>query len=224
MTTRGDLRDLCRRRLADEIEPVNWSDLQINQWVIDAIADYSNFFPRTLTKDITLSAGTHEYPFEGMTGVRSILRIEYPKSQDPKVYLERRDIRSPAGWHGKAVYDVLGDPPAILVLGPGNWATGAKTAVTYLADHDYPDDDADAITVPDLHIELLVLFVRMAALQEAHHKETRNPMTNVLLVGTLSLDASRAEREYRTKIEQFLAAWQPGSGMVSWGDDIGRVY
>jgi hypothetical protein len=81
------------------------------------------------------------------------------------------------------------------------------------------------ITVPDLHVEILVLFVRMVALQEAHHKETRNPMTNVLLVGTLSLDASRAEREYRTKIEQALSAWQPGSGMMSWeGDKKGRIY
>jgi len=45
--TRQDLRDLCRRRLGDETVPYKWSDLQVNQWINDAIADYSVHFPRT---------------------------------------------------------------------------------------------------------------------------------------------------------------------------------
>jgi hypothetical protein len=127
--------------------------------------------------------------------------------------------------HPGAVYDVVGDPPATIILGPGDWATSAVAAVTYLAEHDYPDDDADVLTVPDLHIEILALFVSMAALQEAHDEETQNPKTNTLIVGTLSLDASWVEREYRKKVEDYLTAWQPGSGMMSWeADEKDRIY
>jgi len=61
-------------------------------------------------------------------------------------------------------------------------------------------------------------------LLEVRDKETKNPKTNTLIVGTLSLDANRAEREYRAKVNEFLTAWQPGSGMMSWEDGGGRVY
>ena len=44
MTSRLDLRNLCRRRLGDLTTPTHWSDLQINQWINDAVADYSLLF------------------------------------------------------------------------------------------------------------------------------------------------------------------------------------
>ena len=47
MTSRLDLRNLCRRRLGDLTAPTHWSDLQINQWINDAVADYSLYFPRS---------------------------------------------------------------------------------------------------------------------------------------------------------------------------------
>jgi hypothetical protein len=55
--------------------------------------------------------------------------------------------------------------------------------------------------------------------------QSDDPKANTLIVGTLSLDANRAEREHRTKVNEFLAAWQPGSGMMSWeADKKDRIY
>ncbi len=63
MTTyyRIDLRTLCRRRLGDLTTPYKWSDEQINQFINDAIADYSMHFPRVQTQTISCSDDTREY-------------------------------------------------------------------------------------------------------------------------------------------------------------------
>lgn len=52
---RIDLRRLCRRRLGDLTTPYKWSDEQLNQWINNAIADYSLHFPRVQTQTISCS-------------------------------------------------------------------------------------------------------------------------------------------------------------------------
>lgn len=97
--------------------------------------------------------------------------------------------------------------------------------ITYLADHDYPSDDDDTITVPDKLLELVVLFVRMTALQEQENEETQDARTTTLLVGTLGLNANRAAREYRQKAAEYQKAFEPGSQVVSWrSEDRDRIY
>ena len=61
MTTRSDLRRLIRRRLGDNASPTQWSDLQINQWINDAIAEYSIHFPRKLDAAIPCIDGQRGY-------------------------------------------------------------------------------------------------------------------------------------------------------------------
>jgi hypothetical protein len=224
MSTREDLRNLCRRRLSDTTYPVHWSDVKINQWINDAIADISNYFPRQATLSLSLTSGTQEYSLSATTNPRAILSVEYPDDQEPPEFLEQRNEHDKRGLSGK-YYAVRGVPPATIWLGPNDWTTGDTATVTYLADHSYPSDDSDTITIPDKIIELVVLFVRMVALQEVADEETQDPRTTTLIVGTLGLNANRAEREYRTKITEYQKAIEPGSQVTSWQyDEHDRIY
>jgi len=225
MTTRISVHDLCRRRLGDLESAPEFSNLQINQWINDAIADYSVFFPRELSGDLTLTTGTHSYSMSTLTGLKRVLKVEYPKGEDPPEYLVKSvEKDSPSSFYGSYCYDLLDEPPSTIILGP-DVTTGQKATITYQADHDYPAADSTVLTVPDRHLELLVLFVRMAAAQEISAKQNMDPQVTTLLSSTLSTHANRCEREYRTKLGQFLAADSPGGQMTSWDmDDHGQVY
>ena len=226
MTDRENLRELARRRLADTTDPVHWSDLQLNQWINDAIADYSVYFPRLLTYELKLVADQYEYSLAGLTNPWHIVRVEYPVSDDPPSYLTRRRVTDKRGFRGGYYYDVLGTPPATLVIANGDWATNDDCVVTYEADHAYLDEDTDTCTVPELHLELILLFVRMAALQEEAARETQDPRTNTLILGTLGLNAGRAEREYRAKLGEFLRQTGMTAQVAGWAmpDGGDRVY
>src|SRR5512135_379203 len=91
--TRGQLRDLCRRRLGDLAVPYKWSDLQINQWINDSIADYSIHFPRRATLKFDCTTGVHAYDLP--PDCQAVLRVEYPHGEDPPEYLQPGDSASP---------------------------------------------------------------------------------------------------------------------------------
>jgi len=223
MTTRLDLRDLCRRRLSDTTGTVYWSDEKVNQWINDAIADYSNHFPYETGYELSLTAAVHKYALTSLVKPRSILAVEYPVSQDPLKYLTWRDINDSRGFFDGDYYYVVGVPPTHIILGPGSWATAAKAQITYLADHVYPADDATVTTVPDLHLELITLFVVTCAMQDVLSVQSQNPAQNSFTIGTLALNMNRASREYMTKMEEYKATWQEGSKVRKW-DDFDRVY
>lgn len=219
MTTRADLNNLCRRRLADMTSPVEWSDIQINQWINDAIAEYSIHFPKEVTGfTITTTADQREYSLSSATGIQHITRVEYPQGDDPPTLLTWRDKQDPRGFWGGPYYDFEGSPPSTLIIGEKPSAN-ETIEIDYLADHDYLDDDSDTVSVPDLHLELIVLFVRMAAMQELAAEEAKNPDTTTLMANTLALNAFRAQREYRTFLEQVKAS-QANSTFINWSSII----
>jgi hypothetical protein len=204
---------------------VHWSDLQINQWINDALADISNYFPAQREYTLALAIGTRKYGLSShLVNPRAILKVEYPVDEDPPAYLEYRDIHDTRGLYGD-YYAVIGTPPSEIILGPDDWGVGDTVVITYLGDHDYPEEDSDTITLPDKLLELVVLFVRMAALQEQADTETQDPRVTTLIVGSLGLNASRAEREYRTKVAEYQRLLEPGSQTASWKIDAwDRVY
>jgi hypothetical protein len=229
MTTRLDLRNLCRRRLGDLTAPYKWSDLQVNQWINDAIAEVSLHFPRLVTLEIETETGQQVYALPA--GFRGVIHVEYPAGNDPQTYLQPRDPRSPR-WAGSACYAVLrrrdatpdeeGEPAnadeLLLSIDPQD---GETIRLAYLAEHSYLDDDADLNSVPERLLELLVLFVRWAAYQELAASESSDPDPTSLVSGTLELNAARAERLYRKQLQEALLAEGEG-GVVEW--EVERVY
>ncbi|MCZ7568972.1 MAG: hypothetical protein M5U01_10350 [Ardenticatenaceae bacterium] len=215
MTTRAALNALCRRRLSDTAAPLTWSELQLNQWIVDAVAEYSLHFPRTLTATIAAVVDQHEYSLSAYSGLQTVLKVEYPAGEDPPAYLERADEAGALPFYTGDCYDLWGDPPATLVIGPSP-AAGETIAITYAADHDFPDDDADTLTIPDRHLELIVLFVRWAAAQEREANEAKDPDPTTILLSMLSEATGRAERAYLARLKAYKAQSGQPTRFVRW--------
>jgi hypothetical protein len=223
--TRQSLRDLCRRRLGDLDLPYKWSDLQINQWINDAIADYSIHFPRRVELKLDCTLDTHSY--ELPADCHGLLSVEYPQGQDPPEYLQPADRFADGFYACDDLYDFL---PSHDQDSPGKlWISANPTAaqdinLIYLADHDYPDDDADEITVLERHYELILLYVRWAAYQELACSESSDPDPTSLALSTLELNAYRAQRLYLQALEKAHKA-EAHSAMATWKmDRWNRIY
>lgn len=224
-TTRQSLRSLIRRRLGDSASPTHWSDLQINQWINDAIAEHSIHFPRKLNVTIACSDDDRAYdlPFNFLGAVS----VEYPKGEDPPQYLYRSENTRPNFWQVDGYYDIVrrddsGDVDEIWIS--ENPTAGEEIEIIYLAEHAFLDDDSDECSVLDRHLELIVLFVRWTAYQELASSESSDPDPTSLQSGTLELNAFRAERAYRSMLKRISAA-ESESAAATWSmDRFDRVY
>ena len=219
MTTRIELNTLIRRRLNDQAAPQRFTDEQINQWINDAIEEYSRYFPRAKTATISTTANDRTYDLPG--DYRGILSVEYPTGDDPPSYLERRDFRHPNFWLEDGFYDVVHRTDA------GNldevWisqkpAAGQTITVEYLGDHDLVDDDTDTTSILDLHLEVLILHVRWSATQAMATAEAANPDPNNIMMDRYEANVTRAERTFYRKIEE-LQKVLTESGMNVWPMD-----
>lgn len=214
-STRSELNDLMRRRLSDHTAPYTWSDIQINQWINDAIADYSQHFSEsTIQQTINCVADQREYSLSSYTGLTDITRVEYPADEDEPDLLEFRRTTDPRGFYGGEFYDVLGNPPQVLIIAEEP-DSGDTIEIDYIADHDYLDDDTDVCTVPDGHLDVLVNHVRWSAAQERLNKELQNPDRTSITLNSLSLEAVRAERIYSNVLKRYIRA-NSESSSIQW--------
>jgi len=217
--TRSQLRDLVRRRLGDDSVPYKWSDLQVNQWINDAIADYSVHFPRTITLKIDCTAGTHYYNLP--LDIKTVISVEYPKGEDPPEFLTLSDRLLPEFFESDTLYCV--EPSIDAVTAGLLWISSDPLAtedinLIYQGDHAYLDDDADAVTVIDRHLELIMLYVRWAGFQELATTESSNPDPTSLALSTLELNAYRAQRLYYQSMNEAEKA-ESRSAAAQWTMD-----
>ena len=219
MTTRIELNTLIRRRLNDQVAPQAFTDEQINQWINDAIEEYSRYFPRQKTTTQTTTANDRQYDLPA--DYRGIVSVEYPTGDDPPTYLERRDYRHPDFWLEDGFYDVVhrSDANNLDELWISQKPAAAQTiTIEYLGDHDLVDDDTDVISTIDLHLEVIVLHARWSALQALASGEAANPDPNNVMLDRYEANVSRAERSYYRKIEE-LRRVEAESGMNAWPMD-----
>lgn len=219
--TRQDLRDLCRRRLGDLSVPYHFSDLQINQWINDALADISQRLPRLLETELTTLVGLHAYDLP--TGLRAVVRVEYSAGQDPPALLSRLERAASDFYHSPRFYDVQksGSAEASRLWLSADPAGAETIWVTYQAEHDSLDDDSDVTSLPERHLELVMLYVRWAAYQELASGESMDPDPTSLALGTLELNAYRAQCLYLTALNDACLV-ESESAVIGWGE--GRVY
>ncbi len=217
MTTRQEVNQLCRRRLGDQQAPFAFSDLQINQWIHDALAELSQLFPRTLYAEFTLQAGQTAVNLSGLEGFQTVLRVEYPLGMQPPRFLQRISRSRTAVFNGRPTYDLDWGQAGgwLLVLGiPAQG--GEKLGLTYQADHLYPADDDTPLTVPDRLLELIVLFVRMAALQEQLAELGAQSLPAPPLLSARALNAARARQEYLDALDKARKREGEGAIVVGW--------
>jgi hypothetical protein len=211
--TRAQLRDLARRRLGDLTPPYQWSDLQLNQWLNDAIADFSVYMPRLLEVTFDTVPGQQEYTLDG--DVRRLVKVEYPSGAGGGLgenVLRPADSRQVAFLYRVGFYDYEDGLQRLYLSGH---VPGGECRCTYLTDHAYLADDSDECSLPERQFEALLLYVRWAANQELASQESANPDPSSLAMGTLELNASRAERAYHKTIEEYLRA-EARSAWVRW--------
>jgi len=206
MTTRAELRTVIRNQGIDDS---TWSDNEVNQWIADAIAEYSIHFPRWReSADNACVAEQHEYDLPA--DFLHALSVEYPAGEDPAVFLERAS-ESPGGLDSDH-FDIQGTK---LILGPSPSA-GETYTLQYQAHHDYPDADDDTLTIPDEDLEILILFVVWKAYRRLELDEAINPDGSTVILSMLGTNAGRAKRNFEAALKRRSL---PSSGHVSWGEE-----
>lgn len=219
MTTRAAFRSNLREVLSDES---TWPDSTLNAWINDAIRDFSNYFPRQLTAEISCTANTKVYSLAAYTGLLSLILVEYPKGETPPRYLLRRP--ESGAFYELPVYDLRGDPPSSLVLGESP-ATGEKIDIYYSATHPAISADTTALTISDQQLDALRLYCIWQAVREMELGEAQDPDRTTTILNALGLNGFRAERAYRTKIADYQAAAAPGGYAGPWVmDKHDRIY
>lgn len=221
MATRKEINDLCRLRLGDVQTPYQFSDLQINQWINDALAELSHHLPRVITAALSTAAGQQEYDLGDFPALQAVLRVEYPLGAQPPRYLTRRQVTERRGFWGQAVYDVrhgaLGGLCLVIGLTPQD---GEQIRLTLQCDQAVLTADEDEASLPKRELELVVLFVRLAGMQEQLARRCTDTEPSSLLLSALSENIARAQREYQDKLKTYLLA-QDVSRRVSWTEGDG---
>ncbi|MBE0410671.1 MAG: hypothetical protein IBX69_13155 [Anaerolineales bacterium] len=218
MTTRAEMRAIARETLADT---VIWPDKSINAWIADGIRDYSNYFKRQTTSTIVCTANVREYSLASLP-ITDLLRVEFPKYLEPPRYLMFKPETS--NIIDLPVYDVRGDPPITLVIGELP-VTGDEIEITYSADHLIPENDDATLTVPDIHLEIIRLFVIWQAIKRVEIAETADPDRLSMILGQLGINAVRAERVYRYKLEEYRKKMAASGRAGPWVmDSHDRIY
>jgi hypothetical protein len=213
MATRLELRTSIRTQLTSTTA---FPDDLINQWINDAIRDYSLFFPREMFGLIECVNNKREYGyayFASSVQVMSIISVEFPYLQTPKQFLYRLPRRSALFLDGP-YYDV---EPAESTLYLGKETKdGDYVGVVYNTTHATPAIDGSTLTVPDLHIEVLKLYVVWQACErlEMNNAVTTDGVTDLLTM--LGLNGYRAERAYRSRLKELRESASKGGYGSNW--------
>jgi hypothetical protein len=227
MTTLAEIIDLCEADLADSGN-ATWAAADIQQWCVDAIADYSQHFQRELSVDLvtTLNDRTYDVP-DVLVGVIS---VEYPKGEDPPKYLQPRSHTHPNFWITSGYYDFIisgNDTDADEIWISEKPAASENIAVRYLAHHDLPTETTDNLTVPDEHQHLLRNYVLWRAALQLKAIEEASPTSNSsLIMSQLAVNTDRLRRSYVDSLAKALYAVSR-SRPVSWKgqtNESSRIY
>ena len=230
-TTLAEIADRAQITLNDS-GAGTWPQATIEEWIVEAIRDYTQTFPRTIRSSISVSGADPGHEFSLTADYIAMILVEYPGDQDPPIYLERRR-RTHSRFYGfEGYYDVepTGDmtevPTLYLSEEP---ADGEKIYWTAKCHHDTTLNSGDDITVPEHHEGLLLLFVLWQAFKERLATEEQDPDTtlagHVTLLQQLVKGATQAEKEYKEALKRARANVAEGGYSGPWvADTHDRIY
>ncbi|MFZ0547818.1 MAG: hypothetical protein WAM60_20400 [Candidatus Promineifilaceae bacterium] len=228
MTTLETLIDQVEADLGDSGNTV-WAAADIEQWLRDGIADYSDYFPRILTDEITTSEDVREYDLTA--DFSAVISVEYPTGEEPPVYLKRRPYTDSDFWNEDRCYDILprGDDTAENVLYISTKPADSETiTVLYQAVHDNSIATSGTLTVPARHHYILRAYARWKATEQRAAAEEGDPTSNSsLLMSQLQTNARRWKSEYLNALAKAIQAGLGQSRVVSWAntaEETKRIY
>lgn len=223
-TTRAQFKALIWERIDNEAATL-FSDDQMNSWTNAAISEYSSHFPRLRSAAIDITANQREYDLP--VDCHAVTRAQWANEEDtastPYTYLRRVPATDASFFYLDDAYDVTQRDEAtevstiILSFLPDN--SDDSLAVEYHGNHSLPDDDSDTLTVPDRHINLLLLYIDLIAAQALAFNETASPNDPFHPQGeAYTRSAERAEQVYRSALKAAQAA-ESESAHARWAMD-----
>ena len=230
-TTLAELADRAQVMLNDTAAST-WPQATVEAWVIEAIREYTQTFPRTITVTITIATGSPGHSFDMTADYIAMIMVEFPGDEDPPKYLKRRRRTHPRFYNYEGYYDVepTGDmtdvPTLYLSEEPAN---GDKIYWTAKCHHDTSLSSGDNITVPEHHEGLLLLYVLWQAFRERLATEEQDPDTtlagHVTLLQQLVKGAEQAEKEYKEALARAKNLVADGGPTGPWeADEHDRIY
>jgi hypothetical protein len=214
MTTRAQLADRAQNVISDA-GAAKWSQAIIEEWVQDALRDYSRSFPRVQHITVETFAATRVYAISG--DFFGILSFEYPILEDPPHYIQRFDSQDPAFYEGD-YYDLiymLSVPVIILSQPQDDQSFTCHIYTTHVA-----ATSPAVLTVPGGHEDILIQYIVWRAMSERKALQAHTPTSNSsLLMAQLNQLEKDARRIYERMLNQALSlaptsptyspAWNP---------------
>ena len=225
MTTPSELTDRLEILLNDETN-ATWTVPDLQEFLNNAMRDYSIQFPRTVSTTINCVADQQTYDLP--SDCIGLLLVAYPGADDPPTYLERRARTHDAFWDYEGYYDVQysgtgeGDSPTTrgtLYISQAP-AAGETINIAYSATHNTDLKDIEHITVPDEHEHLLLLFAVWQASLERLATEQQNPDMTTNLINSLSRATEHNEQAYRRSLKAAHDARNISGLSGPWKSDI----
>jgi hypothetical protein len=227
VTTLTELIDACEADLADSGN-ATFAAADIQQWCRDAIADYSQHYPRKLNTTINCADNDREYDLPA--DLVGVISVEYPDGEDPPEYLRRRNYTHPDFWSDVGYYDVVHREDATDTA--ELWisekpSTGEDIIVFYTAPHDNTIVVGGTLTVPSDHEPILRKYVLWQATLQLAKTEEASPTSNSsLLMSQLAINSDRARRSYIDALAKAIYT-DSKSSPVSWANatsESERIY
>ncbi len=155
-----------------------FTQLQIVDWINQAIRDLSIHFPRMADYTVSTTLGDHLYELE--TYIKGVVSVEYPTAQTPPRFLMRKAYTDPKFWLLEGYYDFVKPQTSTSAVPPllyisDHTPAGQTITVKCLTDHAPLFDSSDECTVLERHLHLIGLFVRWKAISERSTHESMDP-------------------------------------------------
>ncbi len=171
-------------------------------WCIEAMLSFPILRP--MFKDETIG-GAKVYSFDLPAGFRQIITVEYPVSQQPPVYLSRKNRLDPNFYNEAGFYDIdhnYADSAGWVLYMSGGANAASHVFVQYLANHntDMADDANHLISIPDEYEGILITSVMCRGYRERLGAMMQDPTAHMTVVSQMTEMVQHVEEQFRTMV------------------------
>jgi hypothetical protein len=230
-TTLNDIANRVNNQLSDAGEAI-WDDDLIEEWIIEGIREYSLHFPRLRSGTKTTVANQHNYDLPNTC--MEIELVEYPTGEDPPAYLTRKSRKDPDFFGREGFYDV--DYSGTVDDLGGSYTRGTlwlsedpetdqTITILYWSPQALELASNSAISVPQEHEHLLVLFAVWKAYAERLSNQTGKPLITLDLIENFRKNTYQARSDYDAALRAAKAQATRSGPTGPWKSDaFDRIY